>query len=87
MSRKTPPVIAKKMTTEEINSKRDWYLNRGWYAVRGPLTLGFVSPCGEWFHCFDVYTGNMFSFDTNWPMEVARNRGKYLDEEQNNSSE
>jgi hypothetical protein len=50
-----------------LEMKRD-----GWVQLKGQRTLGFVSPCGEKFNCYDYETGEFYSFGTIWAVRATQ---------------
>jgi hypothetical protein len=61
-----------KMTLTEINEVVKRYLLRGWRKAEGAFTLGFVSPCGEHFNCYDIETGKLYSYNSFSALEICQ---------------
>ena len=70
-----------KLNRDEIDEQCNYYLSAGWIPLVGMFTIGFISPCGELFDCFDAVCGHSYSFSTEWALwtTIEAKKGKTMD--------
>lgn len=49
-----------------IDQKVSKYTGEGWSIFVNADHIGFISPCGRWFHSFDKTTGYKIEVDKKW---------------------
>lgn len=77
--------FAAKMTKEVIDEKIAKYTSEGWDVQSDDNYLGFISPCGGWFHSYNKETSQGMFINKKWIENMKLLKRK--DEQDNNTSE
>ena len=54
------------MKTKEIARLKNEYELKGWRQNVNDTMMAFLSPCGNWYHSYDLETGNYRMFSADW---------------------
>jgi hypothetical protein len=68
--------IGRKMNQQTIDDKIYEYTSKDWSILVDSSHIGFLSPCGRWFHSFEKSTGYMINIDKKWIENMRRHRKK-----------